>query len=62
MAVKKKTYNLDEEMIEKVRKLYDAKTHTEAIRRALQKTIEDREIEESLDALLKKGRFRSIYR
>ncbi len=61
-TVKKKTYNLDGEMIDKVRRLFNVKTDTEAIRKALQKTIEDREIEESLDMLLREGRFRTIYR
>jgi len=60
--VKKKTYNLDAEMIEKVRRLFNAKTDTEAIRAALRKAVEDREIQESLDALLRQGRFRTIYR
>jgi hypothetical protein len=61
-AVKKKTYNLDGEMVEKVRKLYNVRTETEAIRKALVKAVEDQEIEESLDGLLKEGRFRTIYR
>ena len=61
-SVRKKTYNLDAAVIEKVRRLYDAKTDTEAIRRALKKAVEDREIEDALDALLKAGRFRTIYR
>jgi len=61
-TVKKKTYNLDGEMIDKVRRLFNVKTDTEAIRKALQKTVEDREIEESLDKLLREGRFRTIYR
>lgn len=61
-TVKKKTYNLDGEMIDKVRRLFNVKTDTEAIRKALQKTIEDREIEKSLDKLLREGRFRTIYR
>jgi len=61
-SVKKKTYNLDESMIERVRRLFDAKTDTEAIQRALQKAITDREIEESLEALLREGRFRTLYR
>jgi hypothetical protein len=59
--VKKKTYNLDEETIEIVRRLYNAKTDTEAIQKALLKAIEDREIQESLDRLLKQGRFRTVY-
>ena len=61
-GVKKKTYNLDGEMIEKVRRLFNAKTDTEAIQQALCKAVEDREIEESLDRLLKEGRFRTVYR
>ena len=61
-TVKKKTYNLDEEMINKVRRLFNVKTDTQAIQKALQKTVEDAEIEQSLDRLLKEGRFRTIYR
>ncbi len=61
-TVKKKTYNLDGEVIERVRRLFNAKTDTEAIRQALKKAVEDREIEESLDKLLKEGRFRTLYR
>ena len=38
------------------------KIDTEDIRKALRKAIEDREVEERLDALLKKGRFRTVYR
>ena len=61
-TVKKKTYNLDGEVIERVRRLFNAKTDTEAIQQALRKAVEDREIEESLDRLLKEGRFRTVYR
>ena len=61
-ALKKKTYNLDSEKIEKVRRLFHAKTDTEAIHRALDKTIEDQEIEAALDGLLRAGRFRTVYR
>lgn len=61
-TVRKKTYNLDGEMIERVRRLFNAKTDTEAIQKALQKAIEDREIQDSLDRLLKEGRFRTVYR
>jgi len=60
-TVVKKTYNLDAEMIERVRRLFGAKTDTEAIQRALRKVIEDREIEDALDRMLKKGKFRPIY-
>ena len=61
-SVKKKTYNLDEEMIDKVRRLFNVKTDTEAIQKALQKSIEDREVEQALERLLREGRFRTIYR
>ena len=61
-GVKKRTYNLDGKMIEKVRRVFNVKTDTEAILLALRKAIEDREIEESLDRLLKEGRFRTVYR
>ena len=61
-AVRKKTYNLDSAMIEKVRRLFNVKTDTEAIHQALQKAVEDQEIQESLDKLLQKGRFRTVYR
>ena len=61
-TVKKKTYNLDEEMIDKVRRLFNVKTDTEAIQKALHKTVDDREIAESLERLLREGRFRTIYR
>ena len=61
-TVKKKTYNLDSEMIERVRRLFNVKTATEAIQAALRKAVEDREIQESLDTLLREGRFRTLYR
>ena len=61
-TLKKKTYNLDSEKIEKVRRLFHAKTDTEAIHRALEKTLDDQEVAESLDALLRLGRFRTIYK
>ncbi len=60
-TIKKKTYNLDGELIEKARRLFNAKTDTEAIQKALQKAIEDQEIQDALDTLLKEGRFRTIY-
>jgi hypothetical protein len=61
-SIRKRTYNLDGDMIERVRRLYDAKTDTEAIQKALRKAIDDREIEDALDALLRKGKFRTVYR
>jgi hypothetical protein len=59
---KKKTYNLDEELIGSARRVLDARTDTEAIQRALRKVVEDAEIEIALDALLREGRFRTIFR
>lgn len=61
-AVRKKTYNLDEELIETVRRLFHVKTDTEPIHKALQKTVEEHREENSLAALLRAGRFRTIYR
>jgi len=61
-SIRKRTYNLDGDMIERVRRLYNAKTDTEAIQKALRKAIDDREIEEALDTLLRAGRFRTVYR
>ena len=61
-TVKKKTYHLDAEMIERVRRLFNDKTDTEAIQAALRKAVEDQEIQESLDRLLREGRFRTTYR
>ena len=59
-SVKKKTYNLDEKMIDRVRRLFNVKTETEAIQKALQKTIEDQEIEQTLERLLREGSFKTI--
>jgi Arc/MetJ family transcription regulator len=61
-ALKKKTYNLDEDLIERARRALDAKTDTDAINRALQRTVDEREIEQRLEALLRAGRFRTLYR
>ena len=61
-AVRKKTYHLDGDVIEEVRRLFGAKTDTEAIHRALRKAIDDRELEDRLDTLLARGRFRIVYR
>lgn len=46
--------------MEKARRLFNVKTDAEAIRKAIRKSVEDQEIQETLDALLEKGRFRTI--
>jgi Arc/MetJ family transcription regulator len=61
-ATKKKTYNLDEALIHDARRVLEARTDTEAIQRALRKVVEDAEIEQALDALLREGRFRTVFR
>jgi hypothetical protein len=61
-TVRKKTYNLDSTLIEKARRLFRVKTETEAIQKALQKAIDDQEVQDSLEALLKEGHFRAIYK
>jgi Arc/MetJ family transcription regulator len=61
-TVRKKTYNLDGKMIAAARRAFNAKTDTEAIQKALRKAIDDRQIADSLDRLLREGRFRTIYR
>jgi hypothetical protein len=61
-TIKKKTYNLDVEILEKARRVLQARTETETIEKALEKTIRDSEIQDSLERLLREGRFRTIYR
>jgi hypothetical protein len=61
-TAKKKTYNLDEALIERARRVLEARTDTETIQRALRKVVEDAEIEHALDALLRDGRFRTVFR
>ena len=61
-ALRKKTYNLDSRVIAAARRAFGAKTDTETIQKALRKAIADREIEDSLERLLREGRFRTIYR
>jgi Arc/MetJ family transcription regulator len=61
-VAKKKTYNLDEELISSARKVLDARTDTETIQRALRKVVEDAQIERALEALLAEGRFRTVFR
>jgi len=61
-TVRRRTYNLNVEILEKARRLLQAKTETETIEKALEKIVHDREIQEALDRLLREGRFRTIYR
>ena len=61
-SIRKKTYNLDSKMIAAARRVFDAKTDTETIQKALRKAVADRDIEDALDKLLREGRFRTIYR
>ena len=61
-ALRKKTYNLDSRVIAAARRVFSAKTDTETIQKALRKAIADRQIEDSLERLLREGRFRTIYR
>jgi len=63
-SVKKKTYNPDSELIEKVRRVFHAKTDAEAIQRALQKAVDDAEIQNQNPRALPCGglRFRETKR
>lgn len=61
-TIRKKTYDLDEKTIESVRRLFDVKTETEAVQKALEAALEHHEIRDSLDRLLREGRFRTVYR
>ena len=59
MNIKRKTLNLDEDKIEKVRRLFGLKTETEAIHVALEKILLEAQVENSLRDLLQKVRFDS---
>lgn len=61
-VAKKKTYNLDEALIVSARRVLDARTDTETIQRALRKVVDDAEIEAALDAVLRKGRFKTTFK
>jgi Arc/MetJ family transcription regulator len=61
-VVRKKTYNLDGKIVASARRAFNAKTDTEAIQKALRKAVDDRQIADSLDRLLREGRFRTIDR
>lgn len=61
MATKKRTsVLLNEELLRKARKTLKAASNTEAITKALQETLMNREIEASLKDLLRKGRGRFV--
>lgn len=55
----KKTLNLDEEKIEKVRRLFGLKTETEAVHLALERLLLEAQVENILRDLLRKGKFSS---
>jgi len=61
MATKKRTsVLLNEELLRKARKTLKASSNAEAITKALQETLRNREIEASLKDLLRKGRGRFV--
>lgn len=61
MATKKRTsVLLNEELLRKARKTLKASSNTEAITKALQETLANRDIEASLKDLLRKGRGRFV--
>ena len=65
MAGKKRTsILLDETLLRKARKTLKASTNTEAIKKALQQTLVNKEIEATLKDLIHKGRgrFVDVYR
>jgi hypothetical protein len=53
---------LDKKKIDKIRRPFGANTAAGPIQKALQKILDDQEVQESLDKLLSEGRFRTIYR
>jgi hypothetical protein len=65
MATKKRTsVLLDEALLKKARKTLKASTNTEAITKALQEALINKEIEAALEDLIRKGRgrFVDVYR
>lgn len=65
MPTKKRTsVLLDDSLLKQARKTLKASSNTEAITKALQQAIINREIEISLKDLIRKGRghFRDVYR
>jgi len=61
-SARRKTRNLGGGTIKRIRRLFNAKTETAATKSARRKTAGDPDIQKALDNLLRKGRFRSIYR
>jgi len=65
MATKRRTsVLLDEALLRKARRTLNAPTNTEAIARALQEVVRNKEIEATLVDLIRKGRgrFVDVYR
>jgi len=65
MSAKKRTsILLDAVLLKKARKILNASTNTEAITKALQETLLNKEIEVTLRALIRRGRgrFVDVYR
>lgn len=61
MATKRRTSILiDDGLLRKARRALKAPTNTEAIRRALEAALANREIEQTLRALIRKGRRRIV--
>ena len=61
MSTKKRTsILLDETLLKKVRKTLKASTNTEAITKALQEALLNKEIEATLRNLIRKGRGRFV--
>jgi Arc/MetJ family transcription regulator len=58
----KKKNKLDGQTVAAARRALKTKSDTEAIHKALQKVVTDREIEDALDRMLREGGFRTIYR
>ena len=61
MAAKRRTnLLLDDTLLRKARKALHAPTNSEAVTRALEEAVVNREVETSLKALLRKGRGRFV--
>jgi hypothetical protein len=61
MATKRRTNLLvDDVLLQKARKVLHASTNSEAVARALEEVVANREVETSLKALIQKGRGRLV--